>query len=170
MPEIKIKAKFDPEKCRQYLNDELTVFHCHHYSALFTQLADDAEIFKGAKLLRDAASESMLPVLTSYCANNNINSVEDKIDVAQQYYAYVGLGSVSINVAAKTAEMKHSHVDQGWIKKWGKRDKPVNFIGQGFLAAAFALAEGGDPSAYDVQETQSIVSGANTSRFIIVKK
>ena len=30
-------------------------------------------------------------------------------------------------------------VDQGWIKKWGQRDKPVNYIGQGFIAAALNL-------------------------------
>lgn len=170
MTDLKVQAKFDPEKCRQYLNDELTVFHCHHYTTLFSQLADDAKIFKGSKLLRNAASESMFSPMQKYCSQNSITSVEDKVSIAEQYFSHVGLGSLKINIEANTAIMSSAHVDDGWLKKWGKRDKPVNFIGQGFIAAAFALAKGDVPDAYEVSETQSIVSGADTSNFTITKK
>jgi hypothetical protein len=170
MAQLTMKARFDAEKCRQYLNDEVTVFHCHHYTSLFTQLADDAKMFDGARHLRDAAAESMGPVLTRYCADNGIESANEKIDIAQQYFAYVGLGALSIDLAAGTAEMTHSHVDEGWVKKWGNREQPVNFIGQGFIAAACALANGDSPANYSVVETQSIVSGAPVSTFTITKK
>ena len=167
MPTLKVETRFDADRCRQYLNDELTVFHCHHYTTLFTQLADDAESLEGRKHLREAAAESMLAVLQRYCSSHNITAPADKIDIAQQYYAYVGLGKVRIDLAANSAEMEHSHVDEGWIQRWGKRDKPVNYIGQGFLAAAFALAHGEASSAFAVDETQSLVAGAATSKFSI---
>ena len=66
--------------------------------------------------------------------------------------------------------MDNSHVDEGWIKKWGNRDKPVNFIGQGYVAAALAAIYDLPAGSYDVYETQSIVSGADTSRFSLVRK
>lgn len=170
MSELKMQAKFDPDKCRQYLNNELTVFHCHHYTALFSQLADDAALLKGAKLLAEAAAESMLVPLKKYCNENGLTTSADKTAIAEQYFAYVGLGCIKIDVAANTAIMTSAHVDDGWIKKWGKRAKPVNFIGQGFVAAAFALANDDAPDAYQVDEIESIVSGADASKFTITKK
>lgn len=169
MAELKVKARFEPDQCRQYLNDELSVFHCHHYATLYTQLADDAKLFDGARHLRDSSSEAMLPPLKKYCAKNAITSIEDKISIAEQYYSYVGLGKLKIDMNARSVTMTNSHVDEGWIKKWGKRNEPVNFIGQGFIAAAFALISGDDPASYKVNETQSIVSGAATSEFIVEK-
>ena len=170
MIDFKVESRFDPVSCRQYLNDELTVFHCHHYTTLFSQLADDADLIKGAKHLKDAAAEAMLSPMKKYCDENNITSIEDKASIAEQYFSYVGLGKISINVEANSATMTNSHVDEGWVKKMGKGDKPVNFIGQGFIEAAFALVNGDTPDAYEVAETQSIVSGADTSEFGITKK
>ncbi len=169
MLELKIKARFDDEKCRQYLNDELSVFHCHHYSTLFSQLADDAKLLSGTEHMKSAAAESMLTPIKKFCLDNNISSPEDRISIAEQYYSYVGLGKLKINLSTNSAEMVNSHVDEGWIKKWGTREQPVNYIGQGFIAAAFALAYDDDPVSYSVEETQSIVSGAKASQFNIKK-
>ncbi len=68
------------------------------------------------------------------------------------------------------ARMDHSHVDEGWKKKWGKREEPVNFIGQGFLAAAMAAVYDLPSGSYEVREQQSIVAEAEASRFTIVRK
>ena len=61
-------------------------------------------------------------------------------------------------------------MDEGWIKKWGKRDKPVNFITQGYLCAAFAAVYNQPQGSYKVSETQSIVSGADKSVFSVGRK
>lgn len=167
MPQLTIANRFDAQRCRRYLNEELTVFHCHHYTTLFTQLADDAEQFHGPKHLRDAAADSVLGVLRRYCAKNGVTSKADKVDIAQQYFSVMGLGKLTIDIAAQTAEMAFSHVDSGWLKKWGTRDKPVNYIGQGYIAAVFALVHDDEPGHYEVLETRSIVSGAKTSQFTV---
>jgi predicted hydrocarbon binding protein len=146
--------------------------HCHHYSTLFSQLADDAQMFQGPKLLSDASEESFYPVLVKYFQENNVSSIEERAAIAEQYFSFIGLGQIQINVTDQdcSAQMKHSHVDEGWIKKWGKRDEPVNFIGQGYLAAAFSAINGQECGSYKVQETQSIVSGQTTSQFTITRK
>jgi predicted hydrocarbon binding protein len=170
--EFKSTQVFDDERMRHYNNDELSVMHCHHYSTLFSQLADDAKLLKGPKLLFEAAEESFYPVLAKYFNENNIDSIEDRASIAEQYYGFVGLGQVSITPGEQggSAQMQHSHVDEGWIKKWGNRDEAVNFMGQGYLAAAFSAIHGNERGTYQVRETQSIVSGADTSEFTITKK
>ncbi len=170
--EFKVKQEFDPERMRHYINGELSVMHCHHYATLFSQLADDAKLLKGAKLLADSVEESTLPVLEKYYKENNITSLEDKASIAEQYFGFIGLGKVEIKADddGGTAEMNHAHVDEGWVKKWGKRDAPVNFIGQGFLAGAFSAITGNKAGDFKVEETQSIVSGASSSKFNITKK
>ncbi len=170
--EFKAVNKFDSEKNRQYINDELIVFHCHHYSTLFCQLADDAKLLNGPTLLSEAAEESMFPALKKYYAINEIESVEDRARIAEEYFAYIGMGQLNISYSENsgTAEMLHSHVDEGWIKKWSNRETPVNFIGQGFLAAAFSAISGNETGTFKVNETQSIVSGASTSKFSISRK
>jgi len=165
------ERKFDSKRMRHYLNGIQTVLHCHHYASLYSQLADDAKLLHGDKLLQQAAEETFYSVLTDYYAKNNLRDVVDKTSVAEDYFRFVGMGEVCINVQGNggTAEMPHSHVDEGWIKKWDRREHPVNFIGQGFLAAAFAAITGNKSGTFSVTETQSIVSGATTSKFEINK-
>lgn len=170
--EFKADQKFDPDKARQIINGEVSVYHCHHYSTLFSQLADDAKLLQGPKLLAEAAEESMYPVLVKYFADNGIKTQEDKKAIAEDYYAFLGMGKVAITEISDNggkAVMEHSHVDEGWLKKWDKRDKPVNFIGQGFLAAAFAAITDSKTGTFKVTETESIVCGSSNSKFEIRK-
>ena len=84
----------------------------------------------------------------------------------------MGLGKLQVVCGGSDSgevELHHSHVDQGWIKKWGKRDKPVNSIGAGYIAALFAAGFDLPPRAFAVTETASIVSGAPRSVFNIVR-
>ena len=164
--------KFDGDKMRHYLNDELSVLHCHHYVSLFSQLADDAELLKGAKLLIESSEDTFYNILVKYFKDNNINTTEERQSISEQYFSFIGMGTVELKLSNNggTAEMKHSHVDEGWIKKWKTREKPVNYIGQGYLAGAFSAIFDSELNTYEVEETQSIVSGSPTSKFVINKK
>jgi predicted hydrocarbon binding protein len=77
---------------------------------------------------------------------------------------------VTLNNGGGRARMIHSHVDEGWVKKWQKEKQPVNFIGQGFILAAFAIINGKSIGAYEIEETSSIVKGDKTSEFTIKGK
>lgn len=67
-------------------------------------------------------------------------------------------------------ELDHSHVDEGWINKWGKHDQPVNYIGAGYIAGVFAALFDQPNQTYTASETQSIVSGAERSLFTVVTR
>ncbi|MBK8013038.1 MAG: hypothetical protein IPK13_16995 [Deltaproteobacteria bacterium] len=167
--EFKATQHFQPEKARQYINDASSVFHCHHYATLITQLADDAKSFRGPELLAQAAEEFAFRELSKYFEKNGITEPRERIEVAESYCGFVGLGSIRLELhgAGGAAEMRHSHVDEGWVKKWGKRDNPVNYIGQGFIAGACEAVTNAKLGSFAVREEQSIVCGQPASKFTI---
>lgn len=171
--ELELKHEFDPLRSRHYLNGALTVLHCHHFATLYSQLADDAEIVDGKKLLFESSEEVFHGVLANYFRKHGIETEADRVTIAEEYYAAMGLGLLKIVGLGKYsgyAELLHSHLDEGWIKKWGQREKPVNFITQGYIAAVFATVFDLPAGSYTVEEQESLVSGAPKSIFRVVKK
>ncbi len=159
---------FDAKSMRHYLNGEVSVLHCHHYASLFTQLACDADQFNGPTLLCEATAEAFGPALRQYYEKNNVTEIPDRIAVAEQYFSFAGMGEVEFDCwdSGATVTMKHSHVDEGWVKKFGQRAERVNYMGEGYIKAAmWAIWNKGSYNDYQVEETQSIVSGAASSRF-----
>jgi len=166
-----IEHEYERNKARHVMNGATMVLHCHHYATLYCQLADDAEMVNGKAMLRKATELAFLPVLTDYFAQHGVSAIADRVALAEEYWRLCGMGTLSfdrLGQMSAAARMEHSHVDEGWIKKWGKRGQPVNFIGQGYLAAAMAAIYGQPAGSYTVSETESIVAGAPASRFAIV--
>ncbi len=166
--EFEIDHKFDAVSNRHYMNGVCTVLHCHHYATLYTQLADDAEQFEGVRLLKEASEDSFYEVLDAYYKKHGIETVDDKVSIAEQYWQAVGMGLIrftGVGKYATTAVMEYSHLDEGWLKKWGSRDKPVNFFTCGFVAAVAALINGKQPRSFTVKEPKGLVCGDEVSSF-----
>ena len=125
----------------------------------------------GKKLLAEVAEDTFGKVLSDYYADRGITEVAERIAVAEMYYASAGLGQMKVaSAGAESAEVEllHSHLDEGWIAKWDKRDKPVNFMTCGYIAGMLSAVFEKPPRAYTVTETASIVSGAERSKFAAV--
>ncbi|MCW1299612.1 MAG: 4-vinyl reductase [Candidatus Parvarchaeum sp.] len=171
MAKLIFERKFDSDRKRHYVNDNLVVLHCHHYSTLFSQLALDAkELVNGTKILFETMEDITFEMLSNYFAKHGIKEEKDRIDIATQTFSAIGLGKivpVSINESGGEIEMPNSHVDQGWIKKWGQNKVPVNYIGAGYIAGMFRAIFGKPERFYKVTEIQSIVKGDKISRFKI---
>ena len=164
--EFEIEHSFDPVRCRHYFNGVLTVLHCHHYMSLFHQLADDAVDYEGERLLREAAEDTFFEVLDKYYHDHQVTDLRDKIALAQEYWQVVGMGLIQFTAVGRyavTAQMEYSHVDDGWLKKWGGRDKPVNFVTAGFVSAAAALFSNKPPRSFKTRELKSLVCGDEIS-------
>lgn len=169
--ELLIERKFDPVRCRHTVNGETYVLHCHHYATLYTRLAEDCAMLDGKKLLREVAEDTVYKVLTDYYAAHGVESLAERISIGEQYYVFTGFGQMRVVCAGPDAaevDLIHSHMDAGWIKKWGKRDKPVNYITCGYVAGMLSAALGLSPRRFTVTETASIVSGAERSRLVAV--
>lgn len=167
--QLNLKHEFNPSRMRHYLNGQLSVLHCHHYASLYTQLAIDA---KETDLLASVAEETFGDVLSHYFEENGVESLDDRIAAACDYYAAVGLGKMTVSYLGNDSGqivLEESHVDKGWMKKWGQFDAPVNHIGRGYIAGMFSAIWDKPVRTFQVRETQSIVMGAETSSFKVYK-
>jgi len=169
--ELILDHTFDLRTCRHYINGQVSVLHCHHYATLYSQLAEDCGFLDAKKLLAEVAEDTFFDALSSYYAENQIASIADRIAIAQEYYSVYGMGQmVVINAGLDSGEVQllDSHIDSGWIKKWGKRDKPVNFITCGYIAGMFSAILGKPTRVFSVKEVFSIVAGNEKSIFKVV--
>ena len=161
---------FDQRTCRHFLNDVQSVFHCHHYATLYTQLSLDAG---ETELLAEVAEQNFHKMLKSYYCKNDITDINDRIEIACQYYGAIGLGKLEvIFIGPFSGEVKseHSHVEKGWIAKWGKYDKPVNYIGCGYVSGMFSAILDEPVNTFKTKENKSIVMGDDFTLHTVVKK
>ena len=129
---------------------------------LTTQMAEDAEFLNGTDVLMTTMEDTIYDVLYQYYNKHNITDLWGKISIAEQYFSVCGLGQIKFNHVgdySANVDVLHSHIDEGWIKKWSKRNKPVNYIGRGFLQATMCLFNNKPPRSYKSEETKSIVKG-----------
>lgn len=169
--ELVLEHVFDTVSNRHFINGMVSVLHCHHFTALYSQLADDCTLLDGKALLAQCAEDTFYEVLVNYFKANKIETLVERVSIAEQYYAAVGLGKLQVTAAgldSGNVRLEHSHIDEGWIKKWGKREAPVNFITKGYIAAVFSAIFDRSARTYNVIEEQSVISGADCSIFRVV--
>lgn len=169
--ELKYDHYFDQKNKQHFLNDTLVVLHCHHYTVLYTQLAIDA---KETDLLKETARVSFGKMLDRYFKKYYTgNSMQEIVDLCCQYHSVIGLGKMNVLFMGEDSgevEIVSSHVDEGWKKKFGQYDSPINYITAGFIEAMFELVMGTNPKEFTAIETQSIVMGAPTSKFNVIRR
>ncbi|MFH0733281.1 MAG: hypothetical protein V2B16_01325 [bacterium] len=169
--ELKYDHFYDQKNKQHYLNGTLIVLHCHHYTALYTQLALDAN---ETELLKETARDSFRKMLNTYLKKYYTgNSIREIMELCCQYHSILGLGQMKVIFLGEDSgevEMVASHVDEGWKKKFGIYDRPINYISAGFIEAMFEVVLGTNPKEFSAIETQSIVMGATTSKFNVIRR
>lgn len=164
---LNLEFTFDEETYRHYLNGIMTVLHCHHYLCLTTKMAEDFDDIGGTRILCETAEDTIIPFFHRYYNDNNVVKIEDKLLVGAEYYSVMGMGKMQIQASndGGTVTLSHSHVDQGWVKKWGVHDKHINHFTRGFIAAIFTTAFDKPARSFNVTEVDSIVTGGENSIF-----
>ncbi len=158
---LNVDFTFDDKTYRHYMNGFLSVLHCHHYLCLTTKMALDFDVIGGVRILMETAEDTIRPLFDDYISKNRVTSFKDRILMGMEYYAIMGLGrmKVSANEQGGKVQLLRSHVDQGWLKKWGKNDKHINYFTRGYVAAMFAAALDKPARSFTVTELESIVTG-----------
>jgi hypothetical protein len=162
---LEIEHDFSSSSNRHFLNGIQSVYHCHHYATLYTQLALDAG---ETELLSDVAESTFYEMLNKYYTEKKITDIQDKINIACQYYSAMGLGTIEVQYIGDGSGKvisKKSHVEEGWIKKWNTYDKPVNYIGCGYVSAMIASILDKPIGTFVTLETESIVMGDKNTVF-----
>ena len=170
--EFVVKHRFDNVKCRHYLNEMVVVLHCHHYATLYTQLAMDCAFLDAKKLLAESMEDTFYPIFEDYFDYGEVDDIEDRVTIVEDCYSGImGMGKLKISCLGELSGeviLEYSHLDEGWLKKWGKYDKPVNYMTAGYIAAAFAAILEKPMRSFKVVEIKSIAMGDPISKFKVV--
>jgi len=166
---LRLDYSHDNETHRNFLNGQPVVMHSHHYLALITKLVEDQSDIGAAKILRDSVEDTMRTVFEDYIDKNGLTSAQDRCNVGREYYSAFGLGKMVITGDENGGEVRlvRSHVDEGWVKKWGVHSKPINHFTCGYVAAMFAAAFKKPSKSYVVTEVASIAAGDSEGKFIV---
>ncbi len=166
---LKLDFDLDNETYRHSLNGQAVVMHSHHYLALITQLAENLGDINGTQILSDVVEETMLPIFSDYIQKNGLTSPLDKCNVGREYYSVFGLGKMVITGSESGGEVRlvKSHIDEGWVMKWGPADKPINHFTCGYIAAVFAAAFNKPAKSYSVAEEASMAAGDAEGKFVV---
>jgi hypothetical protein len=165
---LNLDFTFDDNNYRHFLNGHTVVMHSHHYLALITKLAEDLDDIGGPQILADTVENSMFAIFEDYFQKNNIGSPEEKAEICTEYFSVFGLGKMTLgrDDAGGEARLSRSHIDEGWLKKWGEHSKPINHFTRGYVAAAFAAIFNRPPRSFSVTEEASMVTGENQGVFV----
>jgi hypothetical protein len=169
-----MEHRYDFDANRHYINGINIAFHCHHFTALTTRLAMDAkDLNNGPRILAEASEDSFRQVLSGIFALHSAETLDEKISLAEQYFSWCGLGVIrfdAVSIYGGEVTVSSSHVDDAWVNKWGKSERPVNYIGKGFISAVFSLAYEVSSRRYRVSEAQSIACGDKASVFSVIQR
>lgn len=168
---MQVEFTFDDTTFRHYMNGHPAVMHCHHYMALTTKLAIEYKDVGAERILYESTEDSMRPLLDDYFRKHVVSPGAERLKIASEYFAIMGLGQLELTggPAGGDITVLHSHVDEGWVKKFGVANQPVNHVTCGFVAAAFAAAFDKPPRSYAVTESSSIAMGATQGRMVAVQ-
>ena len=161
-----MRPVYHRDRGRHIAEGKTLVLHCHHFAALTTQLANDCSLLNAKKLLAECAEDAFHTVLTDYYRLNGVGDLKERIWAAERYFSECGLGKLKVSfagVCSGEVKLLSSHVDEGWVKKWGVSLAPVNYIGCGYVTALFSAVFDKPKRFYSAKERQSIACGAPVS-------
>lgn len=167
---LALAQHFDSTHKQYFLNEQLSVLHCHHYATLYTQLALDAQ---ETTLLLEVSEDTFFKILSDYFLKHAVQTLDKRIEIACQYFSEIGLGKMQVNYLGDYTgeiELMVSHIDEGWLRKWGTHDVPINYVTAGYCAALFESVLNQPLRTFLVKEIQSIVMGAETALFKINRR
>lgn len=166
---LRVEYSHDNETHRNYLNGYPVVMHSHHYLALITKLVEDLSDIGAPEILRDAVEDTMRVVFDDYIQKNDLTSAQDRCNVGREYFSVFGLGKMLITGDENGGEVRllRSHVDEGWVMKWGAHSKPINHFACGYIAAMFAAAFKKPARSYQVVEEAAIAAGEAEGKFCV---
>ncbi len=168
---LQLDYTMDDTTFRHFLNGHCVVMHSHHYLALVTRLVEELGEIDGTRVLTDVVEESMREIFDDYIAKHGLTSPQERGAVGKEYYSALGLGKLQVSGDGNRGEVRllRSHLDEGWVRKWGTHDRPVNHFTRGFIAAMFGAAFNAPVGSFRVTEEASIAAGAPEGKFVVVR-
>ncbi|MBL8942847.1 MAG: hypothetical protein JNK45_06865 [Myxococcales bacterium] len=121
-------------------------FHCHHFNLFLDQTVDDALGHEAGGALRTrAAHRASRQLLAGLFEAAGVITPAERVSLAQEIFAAMGHGRLSIDAQRGKGTAHGSHVHYGfcWREKYGRdvrRRHPTDAFAAGYVAAATELA------------------------------
>ena len=169
---LKTEFTFNDKTYRHFINGFEAVMHCHHYMALTTMIAKKFDEYGGSRILAESAEDAVRPMFDSYAEKNSLPPGDERLKMAAEFYEVMGMGQMEAQGSPEGGQvmLTRSHVDQGWLTKFGPADSPLNYWTSGYISAMFGCAFEQSARGYDVVETSSIVQGEKVGKFKVKVK
>ncbi len=162
------KRSFDANECKHYLEDQYFVLHCHHYNTLTHRALTATPYIDGKAFIFRCVRDDFYENLSKVAQNKGLRSGADVLKMAQEFYAYTGLGQIDLGgltASGGTVVSSHSHLATGYLNKWGPQSAPVDDFGRAFAAAVCAVAFGLNVQQCHAEQTHCIACGAKECIF-----
>lgn len=167
-------TKFDPAHNIMTLNGVPVSLHCHHYNCGLLQVIENFPRIDAHDILIRTAAEEFYNNFRNYLADQLQDcTVADALQKAAELYRVMGFGRIELsqlNENGGTASSDSSYFVVGWLAKYGRRPDPVCYVTCGFIAGILAAVFNALPDAYEVQETDCLVSGGECCTFSVRRR
>ena len=162
-----LNYKIEEKTRRHYLKGRFSLLDYQKHTTFYTQLAIDAD---ETEMLTRVSEKTFYKFLVDYFNFHNISLPEEKLDTGCKYYSSVGLGKMKINSTdSKEVILTYADIDKEWLERHGPYSGPVNYITCGYICALFSAVLEKSPGTFKAIEVESIVMGAEKSRFKVQK-
>jgi len=167
---MNLNKQYDRDKAKHFIEGRHFVLHCHHYNTQLHRAIINTPFMDGPDFVFRVSRDDFYDTIGAVLKSKQITGADRVKEACNDLYRYMGFGffdMAGLGPKGGTVTALHSHLATGYINKWGAQDKPVDDVGRGFLAAAWALAYGGNPKKCVVRQTRCIAQGHKTCEFTV---
>jgi hypothetical protein len=164
------QSAVDVSRAKRYINADPTPIHGALAALIVMKLALETRAGDMPLFLVDAMEEAVYLALKWIFLAAGETTAERRRTITEDHFRLSGLGLLSISsigLEGGGAILSRSTLDESWISRWGKSQKPVNVLAAGYLAGAFAALTGQGLRSFAAKETKSIVMGDPVSEFVV---
>ncbi len=165
---------FDPQNNLMRLNGALVSLHCHYFNCGLLKALEEIPYIDGPEILREEATKQFYSNFKPL-----FDEIKHKVSPkmllknSAEIYRFLGYGRLRLdNLTRKggTATADSSYYVVGWLARYGRRSTPVCHLTRGFIAGIMAVVFQTPPDRYVVKETDCMILGSKTCKFIVSEK
>lgn len=157
--------RYDASAHRRLIANEEVIVHCHHYNCRIQRTVESAAKIDGRGIIRDVAEYVFARHVAA--AIDGADDLATRWMVAEELYASLGFGSLDTSTLAQGyCRQTASHFVEGWGIAFGREERNVCTLAEGFLQGAHLAITG---TRVTVRESACMHCKAESCRFEVTQ-
>ncbi len=171
---INLSLTFEPDNNLLRLNGKLVSLHCHYFNCGLLKALEEIPYINAVQIFcEEAANQFHLNFKQLMAETEGEISWKAWLEEAAELYRFLGYGRLKLDGLTKeggTALADSSYYVVGWLARYGRRSTPVCHFTCGFLSGIMSAVFDMPVGHYEVEETECMMLGARTCKFIVSEK